>query len=410
VTALPGARIDPEANASDPSLRVVAVLALASAIAPFATDMYLPALPRIAREFDVSTSVVQLTLTGFLLGVGLGQLIIGPLSDTTGRRRPLLVASGICILASILCALAPTIGLLIIARFVQGFSGAAGAVLSRAVITDRTSGTTTARYFSLMMVISGVAPIIAPITGAGLLGPIGWRGILWVVAAISVVMFAGLATSIPESLPPELRHSGGVRAFALKARGVLGNRRFTGYAATFAFAFMTMFGWISASPFVLQNKLGLATGWYALAFASNAVAYLTANAVNVKIVRRYGQRLLIKYGLSGLVVASLGMGVNVGLGTHVWPTVVLAFMTLASMGFVLGNCAALAIEQVRHSAGTGSAVLGASQFGLGALVAPLVGLAGSHSAVPLAVSMIVTTALAAMIFTAVGRGRRPASP
>jgi MFS transporter, DHA1 family, multidrug resistance protein len=389
---------------SNPSLRVVAVLALASAIAPFATDMYLPGLPRLARDFGVSSSIAQLTLTGFLLGLGLGQLIIGPLSDSVGRRRPLLIASAICIAASALCALAPSIGLLIAARFVQGFAGAAGAVIGRAVIADRTSGTTTARYFSLMLVITSVAPILAPITGAAVIGSIGWRGILWVITAITVVMFVGLATSISESLPPELRHAGGTSAFVIKARGVIGNRRFACYTATFAFGFMTMFGWISASPFVLQDKLGLSTTTYALAFASNAVALLGANAVNARIVHRYGQRRMIRVGLSSLMTASVLMGVNVALGTHLWPTLGLSFVTMGSMGLIMGNCASLAIEQVRHSAGTGSAVLGATQFGLGAVVAPIVGLAGSHSAAPLAISMIATTAIAVLAFVGAERG------
>ena len=206
--------------AAQPSLRLIAVLGLASSMAPFATDMYLPGLPRVADSFGVQTSVAQLTLTGFLLGLGLGQLIIGPLSDSLGRRRPLLVASAVCIAASVLCAIAPTIGLLIAARFVQGFAGAGGAVLGRAVITDRTQGSATARYFSLMLVIGGVAPIIAPIVGAAVLDPIGWRGILWVVAVIAALTFIGLLTTVSESLPRELRHSEGMRAFLLKAHGV----------------------------------------------------------------------------------------------------------------------------------------------------------------------------------------------
>ncbi len=387
----------------DPSVRIIAVLALASAIAPFATDMYLSGLPRMAAGFGVSTSTVQLTLTGFLLGVGLGQLIIGPLSDSIGRRRPLLIFSAICIVASVLCAVAPTVGLLIFARFVQGFAGAAGAVLGRAVITDRTRGATTARYFSLLMMIGGLAPIIAPIAGAALLNPIGWRGILWVVAGISVITFFGLATSIPESLPPERRSTAGRAGFVTNARAVLGNRRFLLYAATFAFGFMTMFGWISASPFVLQDMLGLSTGWYAAAFAANACALLAANAVNVRVVRRVGQRAMIRVGLTGLMSFSLLLGIDVATGTHLWPTLICAFGVLGSMGFVLGNCAALAIDQVRHVAGTGSAVLGASQFGLGAVVAPVVELGGGHSATPLVVSMIITAVIAVAAFVAAGR-------
>ena len=378
--------------------RTIAVLALASAITPFAVDTYLSGLPRIARDFGVSTSVVQLTLTAFLFGLGSGQLVIGPLSDTVGRRRPLLIGSAVCIGASVLCALAPNAGLLIAARFVQGFTGAAGAVLGRAWITDRTTGPATARYFSLLMVTSGIAPVIAPLTGAALIGSIGWRGVLWLVAAVSTLMFIGALTTIEESLPPALRHSGGLRAFAAKARTVVSNRRFVCYTATFSFGFMTLFAWVSASPFVLQNEFGLSTGQYAAAFAACTVSLLAANATNARAGGRFGPRRMVRTGLTVLVVASLGMGANVLLGTHLWPTLVLTVFALGSMGFVLSNCAALAIDGVRHAAGTASAVLGASQFGLGALVAPLVGLAGNHSAVPVAICMTVTSLIAATAF------------
>jgi DHA1 family bicyclomycin/chloramphenicol resistance-like MFS transporter len=408
VPAVPSKQDQSEANAQTadhPSVRVVGVLALATAIAPIATDMYLPGLPRVAADFHVSTSSIQLTLTALLLGLAVGQLVIGPLSDGIGRRTPLLVGSAVCIVASALCAVAPTVPLLIAGRFVQGFSGAAGAVLGRAVIADRTRGAATARYFSLMMVITGLAPIIAPVIGALLPDPIGWRGILWVIAGLTGVMFIGLASSVPESLPLELRHSGGLRSFGVKARGVLGNRRFACYTVTFAFAFMTMFGWISASPFVLQDMLGLSTGGFALAFAANAVALLSGNAINVRVVPRYGQRRLIRIGTASLLPMSVLMGINSALGTWLWPTLILAFLTLASMGFILGNCASLAINEVRHAAGTGSAVLGAAQFGLGAVVAPIVGVAGSYSSAPLVISMIATSTIAVVAFGLAERAR-----
>jgi MFS transporter, DHA1 family, multidrug resistance protein len=407
VTGLPVLREQAEESVpaeSNPPARTIAVLALASAITPFAVDTYLSGLPRIAREFGVSTSTVQLTLTAFLFGLAFGQLVIGPLSDGIGRRKPLLIGSAICIGASILCAVAPSVELLIAARFVQGFTGAAGAVLGRAVIADRTKGEATARYFSLLMVTAGVAPIIAPVTGAALIGSIGWRGVLWVVAAVTVLMSVSVATSIPESLPPERRHSGGLRGFVIRARGVLGNRSFVGYTAAFSFGFMTMFAWVSASPFVLQDMFGLSTAHYALAFATCAGALLTANATNARIVGRVGAHNMARLGLTGLCTSSALMAVNVGVGTYLWPTLILTASAIGSMGFLLSNCAALAIGQVRHAAGTGSAILGASQFGLGAVVAPVVGLGGSHSAVPLGISMICTATIAAIAFVSAARG------
>ncbi len=381
---------------------MLAALALATSVSPFSTDMYLTALPRMAGQFAVSTSMIELTLTAFLLGLGFGQLVIGPLSDSIGRRRPLLVGVACCIGASVVCAVAPTIEVLIAARFVAGFAGAAGVVLSRAIISDRTSGAATARVFSLLAIVGGTAPILAPILGTTFVAGIGWRGIFWVLTAITVMVLVVATVLLPESLPVQRRSKTSVAALRTNARYVLNNRAFVGYTAVFALNFMTLFAWISASPFVLQGKLGLSTGWYAVAFAINPLGLIAANTVNARIVRRVGTRRMIGFGLAGLATSTLLQGVNVATGTHLWPTVVLALLSMACNGFIIGNVTALALGQVRKAAGTASALLGAAQFALGSLAAPIVGLAGNASAVPVAASMIVTTTLAIGAFRWVG--------
>lgn len=239
-------------------------LALLSATAPLATDMYLPGLPVMSESLGTSTVGIQLTLTTFMAGLGVGQLIVGPLSDGWGRRRLLLAGTVVLALSSALCATAPTVEVLIAARLIQGFSGGTGIVLARAVIADRARGNEAARLFSVMMIIGGVAPIVAPLLGGVLLGPIGWRGIFWVLTGLAVLMIVAVLTVVPETLPPERRHSGGLAMLARNFGTVIGNRRFVGYAATFALGFGAMFSYISASPFVVQEVLGMTPGQFSL--------------------------------------------------------------------------------------------------------------------------------------------------
>ncbi len=352
----------------------------------------------MARDLHVSLPVIQLTLTSFIMGLGFGQLIIGPLSDRFGRRNPLLIGSAICVLASAASALAPNADVLIGARFVQGFAGAAGVVLGRAVIADLTTGVTTARYFSFMTMAGTIAPMIAPISGSLLLGAFGWRGILWAVTGAAFVTFIGVAVVVPESLPVENRHARGVRQLVVNLIDVASNRRFAALTLTLAFGFMMLFSWISASSFVLQNKLGLHHDAYAAAFAGNAATMLAANALNARLVRRVPLARLITIGVSANVLVGTLFAINVGLGTYLWPTIILSASMQGCIAFVTGNLAALAIGEARHSAGTASAIIGAAQFGLGSLVAPVVGVGGPLSAVPVATSMLTCASAAAGLF------------
>lgn len=375
-------------------------LALLSAIAPLATDMYLPGLPRLGEDLGTSTSTVQLTLTTFMAGLGIGQLIVGPLSDGWGRRRLLLGGTVAFAVSGVLCAVAPSAGVLIAARLLQGLSGGAAIVLARAVIADRARGDAAAKLFSIMMIIGGVAPVVAPIAGGALLGPIGWRGIFWVLAGAGVVMVVGVLTLVPETLAPERRHGGGLSALARNTRYVLGNRRFVGYAATFVFGFGALFSYISASPFVLQDVLGLTYGQFSIAFGVNSIGIVLGSIVNTRLIGRFHARQMLTFGVLLLTAAGLALVLEVTVGgTDRVVVLPLLFVMTSAIGFVMGNATALGQSQVPDAAGTGSAVMGAGQFGLAALVSPLVG----GSAAGMATSILVCAVIALLSLLTLAR-------
>jgi MFS transporter, DHA1 family, multidrug resistance protein len=380
----------------------ICALALLTAIAPLATDMYLPALPEVATELATTPSNVQLTLTGFLVGLATGQLVIGPLSDAWGRRRLLLLGTVLCLVATAACIVAPTIGVLVVARFLQGFGGAAGIVLSRAVIVDRTTGSRTVRLFSLMMAINGIAPVVAPLMGSALLGIGTWRVIFVALTALTLLMAVGAFVAVPETLPPERRVSGGLRTTGRDVRSALSRPRYVGFTLAFAFAFATLFTYISGSPFVLQNALGLSTGTYALAFGANAAGLITASIANGQLAGRVDPQRVLAIATTALVVLSLVLLGVVLAGPSVWPVLVLLFLAVTSLGFIMGNASALASREVRDIAGTGSALLGALQFALGAVVSPLVG----SSPLVMAVAMVAASLLSLGTQVALGRRRQ----
>ncbi|ABH00820.1 multidrug resistance transporter, MFS superfamily (plasmid) [Rhodococcus jostii RHA1] len=376
------------------------VLALLSATSPVATGVYLPGLPSIASALGTSNIGVQLTLTTFMVGLGLGQLLAGALSDSWGRRRLLLGGSVAFTVASAVCALAPTIGVLTVARLIAGFSGGIGVVLARAVISDRARGIEAARLFSVMMIIGGVAPVIAPVLGGMLLGPIGWRGTFWVLTAIGGIMTFGVATAIPETLPPETRHTGGLLVLGQNFRQVVGDRRFVGYAAAMAIGAGAMFSYIAASPFVVQKIFGFTPTQFSLVFAFNALSLVTAMTINSRLVSRISVRRLLIFGVGVVWVSGLGLlAVSLFSPTTPWPLLALLLTMMFGMGLTMGNAVALAQDQVPSVAGTGSAVIGAAQFAVAAIVSPLVGLGGESTSVPMAVSIAVcgTIALTALL-------------
>lgn len=352
----------------------------------------------MAESLDTSAASVQLTLTTFMAGLGIGQLIIGPISDGIGRRRLLLGAAAITTLASAACALAPNIEFLIGARLIQGLSGGAAIVLARACIADRARGNGAAKLFSIMMIIGGVAPVVAPLLGGVLLGPVGWRGIFWVLTAAGAVMVAGVLTLVPETLPPERRHGGGLKALVANLGYVTGNRRYLGYALAFIFGFGALFSYIAASPFVVQNVLGLTPSQFSMVFAVNAVGMVVAATITARLLGRLSARTLLNFGVALLTISGAVLFCTAALFNSTNPAALLIplFVSVSSIGFIMGNATALAQGEVTAAAGTGSALMGAGQFGLAAAVSPLVGIAGPDTAVPMAIAIPTFGLLAAL--------------
>ncbi|GAB3272019.1 multidrug effflux MFS transporter [Sinomonas notoginsengisoli] len=378
----------------------VLVLAFLATIAPLATDLYLPSFPRVQQEFVASASGVQLTLTGFLVGMAAGQLAFGSLSDKFGRLRPLLVGTVGAIISSAVAALAPNLEVLIGARFGQGFLGAAGIVIARAIIVDLTHGAETARTMSLMMTVAGVAPAIAPSIGALLEDPIGWRGIMWTLAALFLLMTVSVFTVFRETLPPERRGEHGILGgFAQLFRVP----RYLGYAGLFATSFAAMMTYIPASPFVYQVVMGLSPLVYGMLFGFNAVGLISAGYISSRLVRRVPAQRIVALAAPALLVFCVAILAVALLPVPHWLLAIPIWFAVTSVGFLMGNSSALALDAVRHVSGSGSALLGAAQFVFGAVVSPLSGLAGEHTAVPMALVMTCAAAVAAVLALALRR-------
>lgn len=382
------------------------VLASLAAVAPVATDLYLPGFPDLGDDLGVGASAVQLTLTAFLVGLALGQLVMGPLSDRYGRRRPLIASAAVCVVAGVACALAPNLVVLVVARFVQGLAGAGGMVIGRAVISDLVTGRAAAKAFTLMLTVGGVAPVLAPFVGGLLSTMVGWRGMLWAVAGLCAAMLVGVVLVLRETRPPEARIGSGT-SYAGAMRTVARTRGYWPPVAVLALSFAMMMAYISASPFVYQNVVGLSAIGYGIAFGVNAVGLISTGWVTARLVDRIEPRRLVRACVSVQVTATGTFLALAVLDAPTWLLPVPILVAVSMNGGVMGNSAALAMSQVREVAGTGSAVLGCTQFTLGALVSPLVGLGGEHSAVVPALVMTSASALGWLVSRARPRDRSP---
>lgn len=419
---MPGPSAAPAARVSRP---LIVILGLLTALAPFSIDAYLPGLPDLARTFHTTASATQLTLTACLLGLAVGQFVAGPLSDSYGRRRPLLAGLGVYTLASLLCALAPSIWTLTAFRFVQGAAGAAGIVISTAVARDRTSGPASARLFAMLALVTGLAPVLAPVVGAQVLQVTSWRGVFIVMGGLGAVLFAVAATGLGESLPVERRHHRGVTAALGVFRRLLADRTVLGCALALGFASGAMFAYIAGGPFVLQDIYGLSPQAYSATFAVNGVGFIVASQTGGRIVHRTGPHALFLTGVALCAVG--GIAVLAALAAHAGLIVVLPtlFVVVASMGLTFPNAIAHALTDHAAHAGAAAALLGLAQFLFGALAAPVVGSAGTDTAVPMGIIMAVlgVAAAAACVFVvprrqagtgwvrhAAGPGRRWPSP
>ena len=373
-----------------PSKRLWLALALGSfaAIGPLSLDMYLPGLPILAEDLKSTTSMAQLSLTACLLGLALGQVYIGPLSDSRGRRKPLIIALVVYCISSMLCALAPSIELLLILRFIQGAGGAGGIVIARAIVRDLFSGTELTKFFSMLMLVNGAAPILAPVIGGQLLQFTSWRGVFVVICLLSVLMVAAAFFGIRESLPSERRSEGRFTETVETFGNLLKDRVFMGFALAQGFITAAMFAYISGSPFVLQNIFGLSAQKYSLVFALNGVGIIIATQVTGRLAGKVKEVKLLQIGLSLALLGGILLMTTILFDFGLISTMIAFFLSVSSVGMVNTTSFALAMKNQQKNAGSASALIGLLPFILGSLAAPLVGIGGEDSALSLGIVII----------------------
>jgi DHA1 family bicyclomycin/chloramphenicol resistance-like MFS transporter len=380
-----------------------------SAFGPLSTDLYLPGLPALTRDLNAAVPAGQTTLTSCLIGMGVGQLMAGPVSDARGRRVPLLLALALYVAASIACAVAPSMAALTLLRFVQGGAGGAGMVIAMAVVRDLYSVVASARAFALLLLVAGVAPMLAPTVGALLLQFTSWRGIFVALAAIGggLLLCAGLG--LGETLPVERRRERGLTATLRVMKALLSDRSFVPYAGIVGFAFGGAFSYIAASPFVFENVYDLSPPMYGAVFALNSACFVGAAQASGHLVRRVGPDRLVRTGVivgaAGATCVLLAITADLGLAA------VLAglAMLMAGNGLVMPSATALALSGQGETAGSASALLGLARFAFAAGVAPLVGVDGAHSAGPMGV-MVAGLSSAALVVYMVSTFRRAKAP
>lgn len=376
-----GSGVDAAATDQPLRLRLIILLGSLASFAPLSIDMYLPALPQVATSLHTTAASVQLTLTACLVGIGLGQLVAGPVSDRFGRRRPLLIGVGMFAVFSLACAFAPTLPLLLFARLLQALGGSAGIVISRAVARDLRSGEALARLFSVLMVVNGLAPVLAPLIGGQLIRFTSWRGDFVVLAGLGAALVIATVTILPESLPPSRRRTGGVAAAAVVYRQLLGQRAFVAMILSGGLAFAALFTYISGSPFVLEQHFGLSAQTFSVIFGVNSLMIIVGARVKIG-----DSALTMQIGLLviavGAVAAVVALAAGIGL-----PLLLPGFVVLMlGYGMVGPTSTALALTDHPHTAGSAAALYGVTQYLVGGLLAPLGGLGGR----PLTVALVIT--------------------
>jgi DHA1 family bicyclomycin/chloramphenicol resistance-like MFS transporter len=368
-----------------------------TALGPLSIDMYLPSFQAIARDLAASPARVQLTLAVFFIALGIGQAFYGPISDRFGRRRPLCIGLSVYVLASAGCALARSVDGLIACRFVQALGGCAGMVIARAVVRDRFDEREAARFFSLLMLVTGLAPILAPSIGGQIVVFLSWRAIFWILAGFGVYGLTTVLLLLPESLPPERRAQGGVGEALYVYASLLRDRSFMRYALSGALVISGMFAYIFGSPFVFMQIHGVRPERFGWIFGAIAFGLISASQLNRFLLARIAAPRILSSALVVTATAGSALAIVVWTGTDGLPALIAPlFVYVASLGFVLPNVIATALAPQGRRAGTASALLGTLQFGAGATVGILLGVLGNGTALPMA-GLIAACGLAALI-------------
>lgn len=372
----------------DKRIMLAIILGSLSAIGPLSIDMYLPAFPALTNDLHATSALTQLSLTACLLGIALGQLWVGAWSDRQGRKKPIVIGLVIYAVASFLCALTPTVWLLIVLRFIQGAAGSAGIVLSRAIVRDLYTGSELTKFFSALMLVNGAAPIFAPIMGGQILNFASWHWVFIVLGVLSGLMLLSVIFILPETLHEEKRTAGGWGESLSHYKRLLQDRIFMGYALSQGFITAAMFAYISGSPFVVQNIFGASPQLYSLFFAINGFGIIIASQVTGRLAGRIKERTLLVAGLLFALLGGITLLLIILLAPSLIGVLICFFMIVSSVGIVGTTGFTLAMQNQQKSAGSAAALLGLLPFISGAVVAPLVGIQGEHTAVPMGITIV----------------------
>jgi MFS transporter, DHA1 family, multidrug resistance protein len=364
-------------------LWIAMVLGSLAAFAPLSIDMYLPALPILADYFQTSPSFIQLSLTFFLLGLSLGQLFNGAISDIRGRRKPLLIGLMIYFVVSIFCVFSPSIWTFILLRFIQGLAGSVGTVISRAIVRDLYTGTELTKFFALLSLVNGAAPILAPIAGAQLLRFLPWQGIFIVLGFIGFIMFFVVLFGLSETLPQNKRLRGGLKNSLITFRNLIFDRSFIGYAISQGLVTAAMFAYISGSPFVVQGIYGASAQMFSLIFAINGLGIMIASQTTGRLAGRIQESKLLIFGLGLSLSGSITLLILLLFQANLWVILIPLFFVVSSVGIVNTAGFSLAMQKQGKNAGSASALLGVISFAFGGIASPLVGIGGEESAIPM---------------------------
>ncbi|MFK4760446.1 multidrug effflux MFS transporter [Microbacterium sp. ZW T5_45] len=354
-------------------LLYIIVLGALTALGPFTIDLYLPAFPVLEEDFQTTAAAIQLTLTGTMIGFALGQLVVGPLSDKIGRRVPLIVVTALHVVASIAAAAAPTLELLSVARVFMGVGAAAGGVVAMAIVRDLFGGKRLVVMLSRLALVSGVAPVAAPLIGSWLLTLMPWRGIFIFLACYAVVMLLSTVLFIPETLPAARRQDRGGATILQRYRSVFSDRVFIGVLIIGGMSFSGLFSYLSASPFLFQQTHGLDAQQYGLLFAVNSLGVVSGVQFASRLAARFGPQWILAFSTAGLLLAGTAIIVTDQLGLGLWGTVIPLFLFMTSCGFTMPNVQVLALDRHGKAAGTAASAIGATNFGVAGLISPVVG-------------------------------------
>jgi DHA1 family bicyclomycin/chloramphenicol resistance-like MFS transporter len=380
------------------SFRAALMLATFSALGPFTVDMYLSSLPTMMDDFNTTASFIQSSLTASLLGLGVGQLVAGPLSDVHGRRKPLLISMLLYFLISIACAFSPSISVFIVLRFIQGFVASSGLVISRAIVRDHYSGVEMVKFMALLTMISNVAPLISPTAGSAVTTFTSWIGVFIFLGLLGLLLTGITIWGIKESLPVEQRVPSNFREVLRNYGSLLRDRSFMGYALVNGILFSGVFAYVSGTPFIYQNMYGISPQLFSVLFALNGLGIILGSQLVKRLAGRMNERRIFRIGLLLAFITTAAILIFVLVHGPFVALFISIFLFALSIGMIGPVSFTLAMESQGHIAGSAAAVLGTLQFALGAVTSPLVGIAGENSAVPFGITIFITSILAVISY------------